>query len=648
MSAMRIYRLGSDATVRFAARELRKYLARATGRKFILRPRKRYDKTAEGIWLGQFADLPGVVPAAATAATAENPLDDELFIHISRSGGVIAGTNPRSVLLAVYRYLREVGFRWIRPGKDGEVTPSLRWPAGPVRVHERASYRHRGICMEGAVSDRHARDMVDWIPKAGLNAFLVQFRTPQHFFQRWYEHEYNPHLPKQRLGFARAESLTHNLLAEARKRGLILHRIGHGWTSEVLGIRATGWAKHTGKVPAKATKYFAQVNGKRELCGGIAVDTQLCYGNPKVRRMLTDAVVEYACRHRADEVLHFWLADGVNSHCECRLCRRHRPADLYVMMLNDIDAELTRRNVETKIAFVIYEDLLWPPLVERITNPGRFIMMFAPFTRSFSEPFAASGRQTKLKPFRRNKLDTPVGPDENSAYLNAWRKTFTGECFIFDYHFWRDLYKDPGQYAMARVLHSDIRALRDMGWSGMIDGISQRFGLPSALGMTVMARTLWDRNLSFRAIADDYFSAAFGKAGPAAEKYLRTLSNLFNPRLLRQELTAEQQRKSVAKLKKIPAVIAAFQPTIERGMSLADPAQARSWKYLKYHGRMSLLLCRYLLSMCLGDVDEAKRRAWDFIEHLRRHERDYHRAFDVSICLNGLSGLLGFALDGLM
>ncbi|MCK4624982.1 MAG: hypothetical protein KAV00_06715, partial [Phycisphaerae bacterium] len=237
---------------------------------------------------------------------------------------------------------------------------------------------------------------------------------------------------------------------------------------------------------------------------------------------------------------------------------------------------------------------------------------------------------------------------ENLAYLDAWRKTFAGECFIFDYHFWRDLPRDPGQYAMAKVLHQDIRNLRDMGLNGMIDGASQRFGLPSALGMTVMARTLWDRKLSFGEIADDYFAAAFGKAGPAVEKYLRTLSNLFNPRLLRRELTAAKRRKAVGQLKKIPALIEAFQPMIERGMSLAEPAHARSWKYLKYHARMSLLLCRYLLAMCSGNGDGAKKRAWDFIEYVRRNERYYHRAFDVSICLNGLSPLLGFAYDGLM
>ena len=640
---MNIYRIGSEPGIPFAASQLRKYLARATGEKFGIRSRKRYNKTKPGIWVGQFADFEGLVPAPAS----ENPLDDEVFIRLGRTGGIIAGANPRSVLLAVYRYLREVGFRWIRPGEDGEVIPNLKNPVKAVRVHERASYRHRGICMEGAVSYQHARDMVDWIPKAGMNAYLVQFHRPQQFFQRWYEHEYNSRWARQGFTFAQSGPLTRDLLGEARKRGIILHRIGHGWTSEPLGIRTTGWAKHTGKISAKAAKYFAQVNGKRRLWYDIAVDTQLCYGNPKARRLITDSVVEYARRHPGVEVIHFWLADSANNHCECRLCRRHRPADLYVKMLNEVDEQLTRLGVKTKITFLIYLDLLWPPATEQIRNPDRFILMFAPISRSYSTSFGASLKPAGMTPYRRNKLKMPAGPGENVAYLRAWQKEFNGDSFDFDYHFWRDLYKDPGQYAMARVLHQDIRDLRAIGLNGLIDGQSQRFGMPSALGMTVMARTLWNRNLTFRQIADDYFAAAFGKAGPAAEKYLRTLSALFNPRLLRQELTAAQQRKCVGKLKKIPALIENFQPMIERGMSLAEPAQARSWKYLKYHGRMSLLLCRYLLAMCSGQADEAKRRAWDFIEYVRRNERYFHRAFDAASCLNGLSPLLGFTYEEL-
>ena len=61
-----------------------------------------------------------------------------------------------------------------------------------MKLRERPAYRHRGVCIEGAVSWEHVRDMVAWLPKLGFNAYFIQFREAYNFFQRWYEHEANP------------------------------------------------------------------------------------------------------------------------------------------------------------------------------------------------------------------------------------------------------------------------------------------------------------------------------------------------------------------------------------------------------------------------------------------------------------------------
>ena len=149
-----VVRQGS--ATRFAAKELARYLALLTDKMPNLR-------------VGTFEAL-GLPPAEG------GEFDDEILIETTARSGIIAGANDRSVLLAVYRYLTELGCRWVRPGKSGEIIPKRKGPLPAVNLREKPSYRHRGVCIEGAVSWEHVRDMVDWLPKLGFNAYFIQFR----------------------------------------------------------------------------------------------------------------------------------------------------------------------------------------------------------------------------------------------------------------------------------------------------------------------------------------------------------------------------------------------------------------------------------------------------------------------------------------
>jgi hypothetical protein len=44
------------------------------------------------------------------------------------------------------------------------------------------------------------------------------------------------------------------------------------------------------------------------------------------------------------------------------------PSDFYVMLLNELDEELTKRGIKTKIVFVAYLDLLWAPQKVKLKN----------------------------------------------------------------------------------------------------------------------------------------------------------------------------------------------------------------------------------------------------------------------------------------
>lgn len=626
-AAVQITTLGPATPIALAANELVRYLALLTATPPAA-PATGAAAEGPGLRLGTFADFG---PAARPWPVVPDPeLDDAVYIETAGASGIIAGSNPRSVLLATYRYLTELGCRWVRPGLDGETIPRIDLAASAVRVAEAASYRHRGICIEGAISYEHVRDLVDWMPKVGLNAYFTQFRESYTFFERWYTHRENPLLEPVVFTVERARELKADLAGEIARRGLVFHDVGHGWTCDPLGIPGLGWEYEPPPVPPGAERYLAEVNGVRALWDGIPLNTQLCFSNPEVRDLVLGDIVAFARAHPEVDIIHFWLGDGWNNHCECADCRRATPSDWYVRMLNELDERLTAAGLPTRIVFLLYFDLLWPPVVERLHNPGRFLLMFAPITRTYSAAYAvtAGADPGALPPFAYNRLTFPRSVDENVAFLRAWQALFRGDSFDYDYHLMWDHYRDPGGIASARVLHQDVRGLADLGLAGLISCQVQRAFFPSGLSMAVMARTLWDRSLDFATLADDYFRAAFGAEGPACLAYLETISQLFDPPYLRDEKPRHDPAVA-ATFARLPGVVAEFRPTIARNLAAPDPCHARSWHYLAQHADLCALLAEALRLRATGD-DEAALVAWAATQRfVRESEVDLHPVLDA-------------------
>ena len=662
MSTIRIVRLSAHPAVRLAAAELKRCLGAATGCTAQVQARKQHRPAPGTLWLGEAGDLAvgGLEPNPETGAA-----HDAFAIAVDAEGGFIAGTNPRSVLIGAYRYLQELGFRWIRPGRDGEIVPSLDAPLAPVSLSERAAYDHRGVCIEGSVSYENVRDMVDWLPKLGFNGYFIQFREAYNFFQRWYEHTGNPRLPGRPFSTARAADMTRRLRAEIVKRGMDLHMVGHGWTCEPFGIPGPGWFQHQGPIPDEARTHLAQIDGVRQLWGGIALNTNLCYGNPETRNIIVRAIVEYARTNDDANILHFWLADGTNNHCECPLCVDHRPADLYVRMLNELDAALTAEGLDTRIVFLIYVDLLWPPQVEEIARPERFILMFAPITRSYTTAFAAgpdtqgpdsqgTGSQgagsansaAELPPYKRNHLEFPREPGLNLAFLESWQQGFDGDGFDFDYHLMWDHFRDPGQMASARILHEDVQRLRDIGLNGLMSCQVQRVHFPSALTMTVMGRTLWNRDLPFDAVADEHLRDTFGDEFPRVRDFLARMSELFTPPVIRGEGSDADRLAAADRLERVPDEVAALHPLVSAGLRHPVPAVAQSWAYLEHFLDYCMMLSEALRAR-YREAPGAVDKAWALFTWARQHERDLQPVLDLFELQTTLGPVLGLTREQL-
>ncbi|MBE7052260.1 MAG: DUF4838 domain-containing protein [Ruminococcaceae bacterium] len=563
-------------TLIFASQELQKYLSGVSEDDFSIIPTKSYDKSdKDSLYLG--VRLSDDIPMVESADS-----DDAIFIDSKELGGVITGSNARSVLIGVYRYLKELGFKFLRPGKDGEYFPEL-LKLGAVKVCEKASYRHRAICIEGSVFQKNLTDVIDWLPKAAMNGYFVQFQLPRVFFDRWYAED-TPYRQKIELSDDDIRGMVALGEAEMKKRSLMYHGVGHGWTTQAFGIDGSSWSVHE-EPEEKYRDVLAEVNGERKLWQGIPLNTNLCYSNPKARSRVTDNIVEYLKIHPEVSYLHFWLGDGFNNNCECDNCRKKRTSDYYVQMLNELDKKLSDANLNTKIVFLIYVDLLWKPLTERLINKERFVLMFAPISRSYSTSFNPRSNAS-MRPYELNKLVFPTNVDENLAYLKDWKKDFDCDSFDFDYHFMWDHYYDFAQYEHAKVLWGDIKNLYEIGLNGLVSCQIQRAFLPSCLSMNVMADTLWNKEADFDSIADGVLMTEFGPEYKKVKAYLSSLSAFCCAKALRGEEEVASA-KTVEDLGRAVDIVDRFLPEIEYGLSsLADKQQRSAWEKLKFHAML--------------------------------------------------------------
>ncbi|MCF0260336.1 MAG: DUF4838 domain-containing protein, partial [Erysipelotrichaceae bacterium] len=445
------------------------------------------------------------LPAAEADLTfrlaASEEKKDTISIHLENGRGVIASNTPVGLLIAFYRMLEEAGARFLRPSKKYEVLPEADFQefAGNLHIEETASYAHRGVCIEGADSFENMTDFIDWLPKIGMNAFFVQFENPYSFFKRWYEHEFNPYQEKEPFSTRIAQELSDAVDQEISRRGLSHHRVGHGWTGEVLGYSSKyGWESGL-TIPEEKKEYVALVNGERELIQGAPILTSLDFAHPEIAGMMADSIVRYAKERKDVDCLHVWLSDARNNICECEECQKERIADQYVRILNQIDECLTQEGLDTKICFLLYHELLWAPEKERLKHPDRFVMMFAPITRTFEKSYADVDYANipETRPYIRNQIILPNSLEENLSYLQQWQKVFNGDSFVYDYPLGRAHYGDLGYMKISKTISRDTAFLDQLGLNGYIACQELRAGFPHNFPNYVMAKTLWNNKADY-------------------------------------------------------------------------------------------------------------------------------------------------------
>ena len=636
-----INKLISSSVVDYAAEELKKYLR-------MMMPeggdvKISYDPEAkDGFRLGLMQDL------RLDISDAEDPeLDDILYINCDTRGGIIAGDNPRSVLLAVYEYLRQNGCRWLMPGVDGEYIPMK--DIEPVKYRHAPSCRYRGWCNEGSESQQSMIDAIEFIPKLGMNVFMLEFRIPTSYYRRYYDHIHNEkNRPKETVTHSTILQWKRACECEIAKRGLQFHDIGHGWGTDAFGIdsslRATD-GEVDASISPEARQYLALFEGRRGLRNNTPNYTQFCMGNEEARKKVAEYVASYAENHSNSTYLHVWLGDSFNRHCECDLCINESPSDLYMKLCNEIDEELTKRNLKTRIVFIAYLDTIWPPERERINNPDRFTLLLAPVQRKYTETYPKVKKGFIPVPYKRNDNKAAVDLEETFAYFDEWKKVWPGSNFSYEYHFWRHQYYDLGGFALSERINEDIKFYKENDVNGIIEDGSQRSFFPTGLPFYTYARTLFDTSLSVEEIADDYFKFAFGKGAAEFRNYLRELGDAFDFRYMEGQLSSNpnvsafynpEHAKSLARVKEITT---RGRELIKKYYNSDHRVQTVSVRLLEMHADYADMLSEALYAKALGDDEKSDALFAAFKDEIGKREIEFEGYYDHGLVFYSLPSI---------
>ena len=558
-----IYKCSDASAVDFAAEELKRYIRMMmpeAGQVTVC-----YKKGAvDGFRIGLLSEF-----GLPDSDVEDSYMDEILYADCSEKGGIIAGNNPRAVLLSVYEYLRAQGIRWLYPGVDGEYIPD-RESLSPVSFRIKPSCRYRAFANAAAASQQSSMAMIDFLPKIGMNTFMFEFRIPTHYTDSHYNHLHNqknrpaePVTPRTILAWKRSCE------SEVDRRGLMFHDVGHGFCIDAFGIDSClSWYKSDEcHIPENMRQYLAEVNGHRGFFDGVPINTNFCMSNTTARKMVAKCVADYAANHENVDLLHVWLADGINNHCECEECKKKIPSDWYIDMLNDIDEEMTARELPAKIVFLSYVDIAWAPECTELKNPDRFVFMLAPFTRKYYDSIPKNGINAINPPYKRNKIFLAKTLEEYLAFYNDWRKTFHGPAFAFEYHFcWAD-FRDFSKLGMAKLIYDEVRLYKSMDIDGIVEDGDLRPFLPNGIQLYTLARTLFDTEISFEDIIKDYFSHLYGKDYERFIAFFERIGEVFDWKYF-SELASENPKICKFYSPSAAKKLSAYGPLIEEGREL--------------------------------------------------------------------------------
>ena len=437
-----------NTPVEYGARELQAALKTMSGAEFAAGEGAAGAKT---LYIGVDRTLP-------------KPGDEVVVIRLKGDSVELVGNEPRAALHAVYAFLqRELGVRWLWPGKDGEFIPKRESWEVPTKGEWRhtPSIKYRGFHCCG---DWYKRDQfLDWAARNFVT-------THRHGFRRDAE---------RRHGFYNFVS-SHNASLNRRK-----------------------------DLFAEHPEYFCEIGGRR-------VKVNLCFSSEgAVDEVVKQLAGDIRGRKIPLDVLSIFPADN-QDYCKCAECKKMSVSDGWFGFYNKVVTKLRKDFPDVKFATLAYQGYRAAPSFPVVETE---FVEYASHGRCnrhcWNDPDCPpNARDLKLMDTWENR-EVRVGEYgyEYDMFIknNIWTPFFS---FVSDEI-------DNAARKKHICLITEIGMSPRNGPDTAVDYIINR------LTTLLYAQKMWDASLTVEAFFDDLTKTAFGPAAAPMKRYLETMDRAW-------------------------------------------------------------------------------------------------------------------------
>lgn len=475
----------ADRVVRFAARELARYLGRMSGATFSIRRRSsRLPGDAAAVYLGA-GDRPEF--AGWPVDPSPDPFDG-FAIAFRGEDILIRGHNPRSVLYGVYALLEDLGCGFFEPGI--ERVPARRrltlrgrsrteTAAFPLRtVYPNLDEFKKNVPFTG-LDRKVLLPQIDWMAKRRLNHYV--FYINYYRYDLWERHK-------------------HRILEDMRDRGFDIEVTHHS-----IQYFCPPDANHDFGDYGPST--YLQNHPDWHLPGLEVTGRntwQTAVEKPAVQRVIIDRFLAYLDRNPEVQICGLWPADIPINRPYPRLSH----TDGYMRFWNAAGRAAAAAFPEKRVAVIGYFELADPP--RRVTPRRNLHCWFCPISRNLAFPIDDRRNRTFLR--------------QQTGWIAAMPPYQTAN---FEYYGWQMPMK-PNRLAM----QSDLPVYRELGlggiygWSGFensVMGGQWRW----AIDMHALAHLLWDPDTRLAKLDAAWAHGVFGPAGAAVLEFHDALKRVY-------------------------------------------------------------------------------------------------------------------------